>query len=145
MISACPCISFRDIPGQGIDMHALTASWDSLLPTELKENNLSTNHYILWSSGILTNQSHCDNADKWPYIFWNLSKTTCLKLPFKSFEAGDYHTGIRLWRNALEQVLRWNKIKRWHRSTECLTSLSHHFFFCLSFCQTLPAFLREVM
>lgn len=26
MTSACPCISFRDIPGQGIEMHALTAS-----------------------------------------------------------------------------------------------------------------------
>lgn len=25
-MSVCPCISFRDIPGQGIEMHALTAS-----------------------------------------------------------------------------------------------------------------------
>lgn len=45
-MSLCPCISLRDIPGHGIEMQARTASWDSLLPTELKENTLSTNRLI---------------------------------------------------------------------------------------------------
>lgn len=34
MMLACPWISLRDIPGQGIEMQARTASWDSLIPTE---------------------------------------------------------------------------------------------------------------
>lgn len=45
VMSLCPCISFRDIPGQGIEMHARTASWASLLPAELEENSLSAHHY----------------------------------------------------------------------------------------------------
>lgn len=52
VMSPCPCISFRDIPGQGIEMHARTASWASLLPPELRENSLSAHCYTLTRSDI---------------------------------------------------------------------------------------------
>lgn len=45
-------------------MHARTASWDSLLPTELEENGLSTNHCILRSSyPVLTQQAQGDSTE----------------------------------------------------------------------------------
>lgn len=87
-MTLCPCISFRDIPGQGIDMHARTASWDSLLPTELEEKSLLTNYWTPRSSdAVLTQQAWGDSADELLNIFFNPAVILCMKHVWTGLEA----------------------------------------------------------